>query len=37
MARELLLTFEQEAGGVTLIAGAGGIFELRVADALLWS
>jgi selenoprotein W-related protein len=37
MAQELLLTFEQEIGGVTLIPGTGGIFEIRVADTLLWS
>ena len=37
MAQELLLTFEQEVGGVTLISGTGGIFEIRVGDALLWS
>ncbi len=37
MAQELLLTFEQELGGVTLIPGTGGIFEIRVGDALLWS
>jgi selenoprotein W-related protein len=37
MAQELLLTFEQEVGGVTLIPGAGGIFEIRVGDTLLWS
>ena len=32
MAQELLLTFEQEVSGVTLIPGAGGIFEIRVRD-----
>ena len=37
MAQELLLTFEQEVGGVTLIPGTGGIFEIRVEDTLLWS
>jgi selenoprotein W-related protein len=37
MAQGLLLTFEQEIGGVTLIQGTGGIFEIRVADRLLWS
>ncbi len=37
MAQELLLTFEQEVSGVTLIPGAGGIFEIRVRDTLLWS
>lgn len=37
MAQELLLTFEQEIGGVTLIPGTGGIFEIRAGDTLLWS
>jgi selenoprotein W-related protein len=37
MAQELLTTFEQEIGGVTLIPGTGGIFEVRGAGAVLWS
>lgn len=37
MAQELLLTFEQETGGVTLIPGTGGIFEIRVAGETIWS
>jgi len=37
MTQELLLTFEQEVGGVTLIPGTGGIFEIPVGDTLLWS
>jgi selenoprotein W-related protein len=37
MAQELLLTFEQEVSGVTLIPGTGGVFEIRVEDTLLWS
>ncbi len=37
MAQELLLTFEQEVGGVTLIPATGGIFEIHVGDTLLWS
>lgn len=37
MAQELLTTFEQELGGVTLVPGSGGTFEVRVDDALLWS
>lgn len=40
-AQELLLTFEDELGGVTLIPGRGGVFTVRIAgeaaDALLWS
>ena len=37
LAQELLTTFEQELGGVTLIPGTGGVFEVRSGDALLWS
>jgi selT/selW/selH-like putative selenoprotein len=37
MAQELLLTFEQEIGGIILIPGTGGVFEIRVGDTLLWS
>jgi selenoprotein W-related protein len=37
MAQELLLTFEQEIGGVTLVPGVGGIFEVRVDGTRLWS
>lgn len=38
MAQELLSTFEQELGGVTLVPGSGGIFEVRLGDGtLLWS
>ena len=37
MAQELLTTFETEIGGVTLVPGTGGIFEVRSGDALLWS
>jgi len=37
MAQELLTTFETEIGGVTLIPGTGGIFEVRSADGVLWS
>ena len=37
MAQELLLTFEQEIGGVTLIPGIGGIFEIHVAGTRIWS
>jgi len=36
MAQELLSTFADEIGGVTLVPGTGGIFEVSVADALLW-
>jgi selenoprotein W-related protein len=37
MAQELLVTFEQDIGGVTLVPGTGGIFEVRVEGALIWS
>lgn len=37
LAQELLTTFEDELGGVTLIPGTGGIFEVRGARRLLWS
>lgn len=37
MAQELLTTFEQELGGVSLIPGAGGIFEIRVQGITIWS
>ncbi len=36
MAQELLSTFGEELGGVTLIPGTGGIFEIRLGEALLW-
>lgn len=37
MAQELLVTFEDELGGVTLVPGRGGIFEVSVDGAVLWS
>ena len=37
MAQELLLTFEQDVAGVTLVPGTGGVFDVRVGDALVWS
>jgi selenoprotein W-related protein len=41
MAQELLTTFETEIGGVTLVPGTGGIFEVRSPGEngakLLWS
>jgi selenoprotein W-related protein len=36
MAQELLTTFRDEIGEVALIPGTGGIFEIRVGDALVW-
>lgn len=37
LAQELLTTFEEELGGVTLIPGAGGVFEARLDGRVLWS
>jgi selenoprotein W-related protein len=38
MAQELLVTFEDELGGVTLVPGMGGIFEVRPRGGeVLWS
>ena len=38
MAQELLTTFAEELGAVSLIPdGTGGVFEVRVADELIWS
>ena len=37
MAQELLSTFEQDIGGVTLVPGTGGVFEVRVEGAGVWS
>jgi len=36
-AQELLTTFESEIGAMTLKPGTGGVFEVRVNDALVWS
>jgi selenoprotein W-related protein len=38
MAQELLTTFAEEIGSVTLTPDAtGGVFEVRADDALVWS
>jgi selenoprotein W-related protein len=38
MAQELLVTFEDELGGVTLVPGTDGIFEVRPRGGeVLWS
>jgi selenoprotein W-related protein len=37
MAQELLTTFEQDLGAVSLIPGTGGVFEVRVGDVRIWS
>ena len=36
MAQELLSTFGEDLGGVSLIPGHGGIFEIRLDGALIW-
>ncbi len=36
-AQELLTTFEQEAGGVMLVPGIGGVFDVRIEGAVVWS
>jgi selenoprotein W-related protein len=37
MAQELLQTFEGDLGGVTLVPGEGGIFEVRAGQSVVWS
>jgi selenoprotein W-related protein len=37
MAQELLVTFEDELGGVTLRPGTGGVFQVSVDGEVLWS
>jgi selenoprotein W-related protein len=37
MAQELLLTFEDDLGGVSLVPGTGGVFEVRLNGETLWS
>jgi len=37
MAQELLTTFEEELGEVALRPGTGGVFEVRVDGAPVWS
>ena len=37
LAQELLSTFEEELGGVTLVPGTGGTFEVRLGESVLWS
>lgn len=38
MAQEILTTFAEEIGSVTLTPDAsGGVFEVRAGDALIWS
>lgn len=37
MAQELLTTFEEELAALTLVPGSGGIFEVEVDGAAVWS
>ncbi|MBR8740632.1 SelT/SelW/SelH family protein [Nocardiopsis sp. MG754419] len=37
MAQELLTTFEAELGEVALVPGTGGVFEVRLDGAPVWS
>lgn len=37
MAQELLTTFQSEIGGLTLVPGTGGVFEIRVDHEIIWS
>ncbi len=36
MAQELLSTFSEELGSVTLVPGTGGIFEIHLDGDLIW-
>ena len=37
MAQELLITFEQEIGELSLKPGSGGVFEILANGQLVWS
>ena len=37
LAQELLTTFEAEVGELALVPGTGGVFEVRVDGAPVWS
>ena len=37
MAQELLTTFQAEIGEVALLPGTGGVFDIRLNEALVWS
>jgi selenoprotein W-related protein len=37
MAQELLATFEEELGGVTLRSGTGGVFVVSIDGEVVWS
>jgi selenoprotein W-related protein len=36
MAQELIATFPDDLGAVTLVPGTGGVFEIRVDGEVLW-
>lgn len=36
LAQEALNTFSMELGGVTLVPGTGGIFEIHIDEELIW-
>ena len=36
-AQELLTTFEAELGGVGLVPGTGGVFDVRLGKETIWS
>lgn len=36
-AQELLVTFEDELGGVMLVPGTGGIFDVTIGEKVIWS
>jgi selenoprotein W-related protein len=37
MAQELLSTFDGDIGALTLKPGTGGVFDIRIDGAMLWS
>lgn len=37
MAQEILATFEEDVGGVTLVPGTGGVFVVSVGGETVWS
>jgi len=37
VAQELLTTFQEELGEVALMPGSGGVFEVRIEGAGIWS
>lgn len=36
MAQELLSTFADDLGGVMLIPGTGGVFEIKAGETVIW-